>query len=76
MSPFICEVIGENTDQELNKLQGTWIMVSGEWDGKKIPDEDVTTCRKLGIGFWQYLEDSVSRELYSELSRSDEAESA
>jgi|GEM_PF-4671272 len=51
-------------------------MVSGEWDGKKIPDEDVTTCRKLGIGFWQYLEDSVSRELYSELSRSDEAESA
>ena len=42
VSPFVSEVIAENVDKELNKFQGTWILVSGEREGKKIADEHVS----------------------------------
>ncbi|MGB9618300.1 MAG: TIGR03067 domain-containing protein [Desulfomonilaceae bacterium] len=45
-SPFVSPVIGENaTDKELKTFQGTWIMVSGEMDGKKISDEHVNKSK-------------------------------
>ena len=42
VSPFVSAVLAENADTELNKFQGTWILVFGERDGKKIADEDVS----------------------------------
>ncbi len=42
VSPFVSAVLAENVDPELNKLQGTWILVSGEKDGKKLTDEEVS----------------------------------
>jgi len=42
VSPFVSEVIGETADGELKKFQGTWTLVWGERDGKKIADEDVS----------------------------------
>ncbi len=39
---FVSAVFAETADTELNKLQGTWVMVSGERDGKKIADEYVS----------------------------------
>ncbi|MCX5873140.1 MAG: TIGR03067 domain-containing protein [Deltaproteobacteria bacterium] len=50
LSPFVSEVIGENADKELNKLQGTWVMVSGEWDGKKVADEHVSRSKLIYEG--------------------------
>jgi len=41
---FGADVGGEDAKKELQKLQGTWTMVSGEMDGKKAADEHV----KLG----------------------------
>lgn len=40
-SPFAAEVGGEDAQKELQKLQGAWVMVSGEMDGKKATDEHV-----------------------------------
>ncbi len=39
---FAAEVGGEDAKNELKKLQGTWVMVSGEKDGKKAADEHVS----------------------------------
>lgn len=50
VSPFVSEVIGENADKELNNFQGTWTMVSGERDGKKISDEDVSKSKIIYQG--------------------------
>ena len=36
---------GEEAKKELQKLQGTWVMVAGEWDGKKVADEDAAKSR-------------------------------
>jgi len=33
------EIGGEEAKKELQKFQGTWVMVSGELDGKKAADE-------------------------------------
>lgn len=38
---FAADVGGENAEKELKKFQGTWVMVSGEMDGKKAADEHV-----------------------------------
>jgi hypothetical protein len=32
---------GEAVEKELQKFQGTWVMVSGERDGKKVADQGV-----------------------------------
>ena len=45
VSPLISWAIGETADKELNKFQGTWVMVSGDWDGKKIADADVSKSK-------------------------------
>ncbi len=45
VSPLISGAIGETADKELNKFQGTWVMVSGDWDGKKIADADVSKSK-------------------------------
>lgn len=50
LSPFVSEVIGATADKELNKLQGTWVMVSGEWDGKKVADEHVSQSKLIYEG--------------------------
>jgi len=39
--PSISWAGGEAAEKELKKLQGTWVMVSGELDGKKAADEHV-----------------------------------
>jgi hypothetical protein len=36
---------GEAVEKELQKFQGTWGMVSGERDGKKVADQDVKQSR-------------------------------
>jgi uncharacterized protein (TIGR03067 family) len=38
---FGADIGGEDAKKELAKLQGAWIMVSGEMDGKKAADEHV-----------------------------------
>lgn len=35
------DIGGEDAKKELEKFQGTWVMVSGEMDGKKAADEHV-----------------------------------
>jgi uncharacterized protein (TIGR03067 family) len=30
---------GEEAKKHFDKLQGTWVMVTGEWDGKKVADD-------------------------------------
>ena len=47
---FVSDVIGENADKELNKLQGTWVMVSGEWDGEKTFSENVRQSKLIYEG--------------------------
>ena len=36
---FAAEIQGADAEKELKKFQGSWVMVSGEMDGKKIADE-------------------------------------
>jgi uncharacterized protein (TIGR03067 family) len=45
MYPFVYQATAETSDKELNKFQGTWVMVSGDWDGKKIADADVSKSK-------------------------------
>jgi uncharacterized protein (TIGR03067 family) len=42
---FAAGVGGDEADKELKKLQGTWVMVSGEVDGKKVSDENVSRSK-------------------------------
>jgi uncharacterized protein (TIGR03067 family) len=42
---FAAGVGGDDADKELKKLQGTWVMVSGEVDGKKVGDEHVNRSK-------------------------------
>jgi uncharacterized protein (TIGR03067 family) len=42
---FAAGVEGDEADKELKKLQGTWVMVSGEADGKKVADEHVNSSK-------------------------------
>jgi hypothetical protein len=51
VSPFVSAVLAENVDPELNKLQGTWILVSGEKDGKKLADDEVSNNKRDGLTF-------------------------
>jgi uncharacterized protein (TIGR03067 family) len=44
-SPFAAEVGGEDAKKELKKLQGTWVMVSGELGGKKAVDDHVSRSK-------------------------------
>lgn len=44
-SSFAAEVGGADTQNELQKLQGTWVMVTGEQDGKKVLDEHVSKSK-------------------------------
>ncbi len=44
-SPFAAGVGGDDAEKDLQKLQGTWVMVSGERDGKKVADEDVSKSK-------------------------------
>jgi uncharacterized protein (TIGR03067 family) len=44
-SLFAAEVGGEDAKKELQKLQGTWVMVSGELGGKKTADEHVSRSK-------------------------------
>jgi len=39
------EVGGEDAKNELKKFQGSWVMVSGEMDGKKAADEHVSKSK-------------------------------
>jgi uncharacterized protein (TIGR03067 family) len=41
---------GEDAQKELQKLQGTWVMVSGELSGKKAPDEHVSQSKIIYEG--------------------------
>ena len=35
---------GQSAEAELQKFQGTWVMISAEMDGKKVKDADVSTA--------------------------------
>ena len=39
--------IGEAAENELQKFQGAWVMVSGKRDGKKVADQDVKQRDRL-----------------------------
>ncbi|MGO9569991.1 MAG: hypothetical protein ACLP5H_20880, partial [Desulfomonilaceae bacterium] len=47
---FTAEVGGDDAKNELKKLQGTWVMVSGEMDGKKAADEHVSRSKIIYEG--------------------------
>lgn len=40
----------QNTDTELQKFQGTWVMVSAEMDGKKVHDKHVKQSKITFVG--------------------------
>lgn len=42
---FTAGVGGEDAQKELQKLQGTWVMVSGELSGKKAADDHVSRSK-------------------------------
>jgi len=44
-SSFAADVGGADAQKELQKFQGTWVMVSGEKDGKKAADEHVSRSK-------------------------------
>ena len=39
-----------STDAELQKFQGTWVMISAEMDGKKVPEEHVKQNKITFVG--------------------------
>lgn len=41
---------GQSGEAELQKFQGTWALVSGEMDGKKVNDADVKRSRITFVG--------------------------
>jgi uncharacterized protein (TIGR03067 family) len=47
-SPFASDVGGEEAEKDLQKLQGTWGMVSGEFGGEKVSGENL---RKSTISY-------------------------
>ncbi len=47
---FAAGVGGPDAEKELQKLQGTWLMVSGELDGKKAADEHVRRSKIIYEG--------------------------
>jgi len=47
---FTAGVGGEDAQKELQKLQGTWVMVSGELGGKKAADEHVSRSKIIYEG--------------------------
>jgi len=47
---FAAEVGGDEAKKELKKLQGTWVMVSGELSGKKAADEHVSRSKVVYEG--------------------------
>ena len=47
---FAATVGGEDAEKELKKLQGTWVMVSGERDSKKLADEHVNQSKIIYEG--------------------------
>ena len=49
-SVFSADVGGEDAKKELQKFQGTWVMVSGEMDGKKPADDHVKQSKILYEG--------------------------
>jgi uncharacterized protein (TIGR03067 family) len=49
-SPLAADVGGQDAEKELAKLQGTWVMVSGELDGKKAADEHVSRSKIMFDG--------------------------
>lgn len=44
-SSFAADLQGEESKKDLAKFQGTWVMVEGEWDGKKIPEENAAKSK-------------------------------
>lgn len=42
---YAAEAAGQDADKELQKLQGTWIMVTGEKDGKPAANEHVAQSK-------------------------------
>jgi uncharacterized protein (TIGR03067 family) len=49
-SPFAAGGGGADAEKELKKLQGTWVMVSGEIDGKKPADDHVNRSKIIYEG--------------------------
>jgi uncharacterized protein (TIGR03067 family) len=41
---------GQSADAELKKFQGTWVMISGEMDGRKVDDAHVKQSRITFVG--------------------------
>lgn len=41
-APLAADLQGDAAKKDFEKLQGTWILVSGEMDGSKVPDESAS----------------------------------
>ena len=41
---------GQSAEAELQKFQGTWVMISAEMDGKKVSDADVKQSKITFVG--------------------------
>ena len=44
------DVAGGDADKELKKLEGTWVMVSGEEKGEKLPEKTVKNATLTIVG--------------------------
>jgi len=44
-SSFAADLQGEGAKKDLEKFQGTWVLVAGEWDGKKVADENAAKSK-------------------------------
>jgi uncharacterized protein (TIGR03067 family) len=49
-SPFAAEIGGADAEKELQKFQGTWVMVSGERDGTPAADEHISGSKIIYEG--------------------------
>ena len=46
----VAQMQEKSTDTELQKFQGTWVMISAEMDGKKVPEEHVKQNKITFVG--------------------------
>jgi uncharacterized protein (TIGR03067 family) len=70
---FAAEIQGAEAQKDLKKFQGAWVMVSGEMDGKKVPDEHVkkSKIKYHGTKVELVLPNQSSETMFSDIVKID-----
>ena len=70
---FAAEIQGADAQKELKKFQGSWVMVSGEKDGKKIADEHLkkSKIKYDGAKVELVLPNQASETIFSDIVKID-----